>query len=145
MAGMGANMPFVAGGGRFALKALLLDGSDNNPTLFNGSVGRNGIAYTPSVDAVEEFKVKTNNFSAEFGRSAGAIISATIKSGTNQFHGSVFEFLRNEKLDANNFFSNAGRVARQPFKQNQFGGAIGGPIQIPKLYHGKNRTFFFGD
>src|SRR5712671_1653928 len=87
--GMGTNMPFVAGGGRYAL----------NDVLFNGSVGRNGIAYTPSVDAVEEFKVKTNNFSAEFGRSAGAIISATIKSGTNEFHGSVFEFLRNEKLD----------------------------------------------
>jgi hypothetical protein len=145
VAGMGTNMPFVAGGGRYALNDVLLDGIDNNTSLFNGSVGRNGIAYTPSVDAVEEFKVKTNNFSAEFGRSAGAIISATIKSGTNQYHGSVFEFLRNEKLDANNFFSNAGRVSRQPFKQNQFGGAIGGPIQIPKIYHGKNRTFFFGD
>src|SRR6266849_5763538 len=144
VSGMGTNTPFVAGGGRFALNDVLLDGIDNNTSLFNGSVGRNGIAYTPSVDAVEEFKVKTNNFSAEFGRSAGAIISATIKSGTNEYHGSVFEFLRNEKLDANNFFSNAGRVARQPFKQNQFGGAIGGPIQIPKIYNGKNRTFFFG-
>ena len=94
---------------------------------------------------MEEFKVKTSSFSAEFGRSAGAIISATTKSGTNQFHGSAWEFLRNEKLDANNFFSNAGRVARQPFKQNQFGVHDRRPAGIPKLYNGKNRTFFFAD
>ena len=143
--GMGTNLPFVAGGGRFALNDVLLDGIDNNTSIYNGSIGRNGIAYTPSVDAVEEFKVKTNNFSAEFGRSAGAIISAAIRSGTNAYHGSVFEFLRNEKFDANNFFSNAGSVVRQPFKQNQFGGTMGGPIDIPKLYKGKNRTFFFVD
>jgi hypothetical protein len=145
VSGMATNMPFVAGGGRFALNDVLLDGVDNNTSINSGNVGRNGIAYTPSVDAVEEFKVKTNNFSAEFGRSAGAIVSAAIKSGTNEFHGSVFEFLRNEKLDANNFFSNAGRVSRQPFKQNQFGFTMGGPLEIPKLYNGKNRTFFFGD
>src|SRR6266478_278046 len=145
VSGMATNLPFVTGGGRFALNDVLLDGVDNNTSINSGNVGRNGIAYTPSVDAVEEFKVKSNNFSAEFGRSAGAIISATIKSGTNQFHGSAFEFLRNEKLDANNFFSNAGRVARQPFKQNQFGGSLGGPVEIPKLYKGRNRTFFFTD
>src|SRR5260370_4794972 len=142
---MATNLPFVTGGGRFALNDVLLDGIDNNTSINSGNVGRNGIAYTPSVDEVEEFKVKSNNFSAEFGRSAGAIISATVKSGTNQLHGSAFEFLRNEKLDANNFFSNAGRVARQPFKQNQFGGTMGGPLTIPKLYNGKNRTFFFAD
>src|SRR6266576_3564120 len=145
MFGMGSNLPFIAGGGRFALNDVLLDGVDNNTSINSGNVGRNGIAYTPSVDAVEEFKVKSNNFSAEFGRSAGAIVSAAIKSGTNQFHGSAFEFLRNEKLDANNFFSNAGRVSRQPFKQNQFGFTMGGPLQLPKVYNGKNRTFFFGD
>ena len=98
----------------------LLDGIDNNTSINAGSIGRNGIAYTPSVDAVEEFKVKTNNFSAEYGRSAGAIISASLKSGTNDFRGSAWEFVRNEKFDANNFFSNANRVARQPFKQNQY-------------------------
>src|SRR5947209_4934493 len=145
VSGMATNMPFVAGGGRFDLNDVLIDGVDNNTSTNSGNVGRNGIAYTPSVDAVEEFKVKTNNFSAEFGRSAGAIVSAAIKSGTNDFHGSAFEFLRNEKLDANNFFSNAGRVSRQPFKQNQFGFTMGGPLQIPKVYKGKNRTFFFGD
>src|SRR5260370_38782583 len=104
-----------------------------------------GIGYTPSVDAVEEFKVKTTNFSGEVGRSAGAIITATTKSGTNALHGSGWEFLRNEKLDANNFFSNAGGGSRQPFKQNPFGFPPGGPLEIPKVYHGKNRTVFFGD
>jgi outer membrane receptor protein involved in Fe transport len=145
ISGMGTNMPFAAGGGRFAANDVLLDGMDNNTVHNNGAIGRSGIAYTPSVDAVEEFKVKTNNFSAEFGRSAGAIVSATIKSGTNQFHGSAWEFLRNEKLDANNFFSNANGVRRQPFKQNQFGFTLGGPAVLPKIYDGHNRTFFFVD
>jgi hypothetical protein len=145
IAGMGTNMPFASGGGRFAHNDVLLDGVDNNTVHNNGSIGRNGIAYTPSVDAVEEFKVKTNNFSAEFGRAAGAIVSANIKSGTNQFRGSAWEFIRNEQFDANNFFSNANRVPRQPFKQNQFGATFGGPLVIPKLYDGRNRTFFFGD
>ena len=143
--GMGTNLPFVTGGGRFGLNDVLLDGVDNNTSVTSGSIGRAGIAYTPSVDAVEEFKVKTNNFSAEFGRSAGGIISATTKSGTNALHGSAWEFLRNEKLDANNFFSNAGGLKRQAFKQNQFGFTLGGPVEIPKIYHGKDRTFFFGD
>jgi len=143
--GMGTNLPFVTGGGRFGLNDVLLDGVDNNTSVTSGSIGRAGIAYTPSVDAVEEFKVKTSSFSAEFGRSAGGIISATTKSGTNVLHGSGWEFLRNEKLDANNFFSNAGGTPRQAFKQNQFGFTLGGPVEVPKLYHGKNRTFFFGD
>ena len=143
--GMGTNLPFVTGGGRFGLNDVLLDGVDNNTSVTGGSIGRAGIAYTPSVDAVEEFKVKTSSFSAEFGRSAGGIISATTKSGTNTLHGSAWEFLRNEKLDANNFFSNAAGVSRQAFKQNQFGFTLGGPVEIPKLYKGKDRTFFFGD
>jgi len=145
MQGMGTNLPFVTGGGRFALNDVLLDGVDNNTSVTSGSIGRNGIAYTPSVDAVEEFKVKTSSFSAEFGRSGGGVISATTKSGTNTLHGSGWEFLRNEKLDANNFFSNAGGVRRQAFKQNQFGFTLGGPVEIPKLYKGRDHTFFFGD
>ncbi len=142
--GMGTNLPFVTGGGRFALNDVLLDGVDNN-TIGGNSIGRNGIAYTPSVDAVEEFKVKTSSFSAEFGRSAGGIISATTRSGTNDLHGSAWEFLRNEKLDANNFFSNAGGVPRQAFKQNQFGFTLAGPVLLPRVYKGRNRTFFFFD
>jgi hypothetical protein len=142
---MGTNLPFVAGGGRYSTNDVMLDGIDNNTSVNQNAIGRNGINYTPSVDAVAEFKVKTNNYSAEFGRSAGAIISANLKSGGNDFHGSAWEFLRNEKLDANNFFSNAGGVPRQPFKQNQFGFTAGGPVWIPRVYDGRNKTFFFTD
>src|SRR3954447_14085816 len=138
MFGMGSNLPFIAGGGRFSANEVTLDGVDNNTVSNAGSIGRNRIAVVPSVDAVQEFKVKTNNFSAEFGHAAGAVINATIKSGTNQLHGTVFEFLRNNNLDANNFLTNAAGLPRAPFHQNQFGGAIGGPIV-------HNRTFFFAD
>jgi hypothetical protein len=138
MFGMGSNLPFIAGGGRFSANEVTLDGVDNNTVSNAGAIGRNGIAVTPSVDAVQEFKVKTNNFSAEFGHAAGAVVNATIKSGSNQFHGTVFEFLRNNDLDANNFFTNLAGQPKAPFHQNQFGGAAGGPI-----IH--NRTFFFAD
>ncbi|MBI4904349.1 MAG: TonB-dependent receptor [Acidobacteria bacterium] len=145
VSGMGTNLPFVAGGGRYSTNDVMLDGIDNNTSVNSNSIGRNGINYTPSVDAVQEFKVKTNNYSAEFGRSAGAVVAATIKSGGNEFHASAWNFLRNEKMDANNFFSNAGGVSRRPFKQNQFGFTLGGPVWLPKLYQGRNRTFFFAD
>src|SRR5437660_9375354 len=145
MFGMGSNLPFIAGGGRFSANEVTLDGVDNNTVSNAGSIGRNGIAVVPSVDAVQEFKVKTSTFSAEFGHAAGAVVNATIKSGSNDFHGTLFEFLRNNALDANNFFTNAAGQARAPFHQNQFGFALGGPVWIPKLYKGHNRTFFFAD
>src|ERR1035438_8426159 len=119
--GVTSNLPFVAGGGRWQNNDVLLDGIDNNTMATSGGIGISGINYIPSVDAVAEFKVKTNNYSAEFGRSAGTIVSATTKSGTNQIHSSIWEFVRNEKFDANNFFSNAAGAKRQPFRQNQFG------------------------
>jgi hypothetical protein len=138
MFGMGSNLPFIAGGGRFSANEVTLDGVDNNTVSNAGSIGRNGIAVTPSVDAVQEFKVKTSTFSAEFGHAAGAVINATIKSGTNQLHGTVFEFLRNDHLDAANFFTNAAGQSKPAFHQNQFGAAAGGPIV-------RNKTFVFGD
>ena len=138
VAGMGTNLPFIAGGGRFSSNEVLLDGVDNNTTVTSGAIGRSGIAMQPSVDAVQEFKVKTNSFSAEFGHAAGAVISATIKSGSNEYHGTLFEFLRNDKLDANNFFTNAAGLSRAAFRQNQYGGVFGGRII-------RNKTFFFGD
>lgn len=143
--GVTSNLPFVAGGGRWQNNDVLLDGIDNNTMSTTGGIGISGINYVPSVDAVAEFKVKTNNYSAEFGRSAGTIISATTKSGTNRLHSAIWEFVRNEKFDANNFFSNAGKTPRQPFKQNQFGFTLGGPVVLPKLYNGHNKTFFFFD
>lgn len=145
MFGMGSNLPFIAGGGRFSANEVTLDGVDNNTVSNAGAIGRNGIAFVPSVDAVQEFKVKTSTFSAEFGHAAGAVINATIKSGTNRLSGALFEFLRNDALDANNFFTNAAGQPKAPFHQNQFGFAIGGPVWIPRLYNGRNRTFFFAD
>ncbi|MGH9659134.1 MAG: TonB-dependent receptor domain-containing protein, partial [Bryobacteraceae bacterium] len=142
--GLTTNLPFTAGGGRHSGNDVLLDGVDDNIRNFRGSSGRNGITYIPSVDAVQEFKVKTNNFAAEYGRSAGYTVNATIKSGTNEYHGSVFEFLRNDKLDANNFVSNFAGRPKAKFRQNQFGGTFGGPVILPK-YNGRNRTFLFTD
>jgi hypothetical protein len=136
--GMGTNLPFIAGGGRFSSNEVLLDGADNNTTVTSGAIGRTGVALQPSVDAVQEFKVKTNSFSAEFGHAAGSVVSATIKSGTNSYHGTLFEFLRNEKLDANNFFTNSAGLEKAKFRQNQFGGTFGGPIL-------RDKTFFFVD
>ena len=125
---------FSANGARSLQNNFLLDGIDNNANL--GDV-LNGSAYVvqPSVDAIAELKVETNSYSAEFGRGNGAIMNAVIKSGSNKFHGDVFEFIRNEKLDAINAFDIFGR---QPYKQNQFGFTLGGPIV-------KNKTFFFVD
>jgi Carboxypeptidase regulatory-like domain/TonB dependent receptor len=125
---------FSSNGARSLQNNFLLDGIDNNANL--GDV-LNGAAYVvqPAVDAIAEFKVETNSYSAEFGRGNGAIMNAVIKSGTNQIHGDVWEFLRNEKLDAINYFDEFGQ---QPYKQNQFGFTLGGPIL-------KNKLFFFGD
>ncbi len=125
---------FSANGARSLQNNFLLDGIDNNANL--GDV-LNGAAYVvqPAVDAIAEFKVETNAYSAEFGRGNGAILDAVIKSGTNQIHGDLWEFLRNEKFDAINAFDTFGQ---QPYKQNQFGFTLGGPIV-------KNKLFFFGD
>ena len=138
VAGVATNLPFVGGGGQFSSNDVLLNGIDNNIFATAGNIGRQGIAIFPSVDAVQEFKVMTNNFSAEYGHAAGYIVAATIKAGTNQFHGVAFEFVRNQMFDANNFFYNRTGRPRTPFHQNQFGGTLGGPIL-------HNRVFFFGD
>jgi outer membrane receptor protein involved in Fe transport len=130
--------------GTFAFPALngqrnrsnmfLLDGI-NNLGSFIGNYN-----FEPIVDTVQEFKVQSHNDEAEFGQAVGGIVNVVTKSGTNSFHGSLWEFLRNEKLDARNFFL----ADRNPLRQNQFGVAGGGPLWIPKVYNGKNRTFFYG-
>ena len=109
-----------------------LDGVSNNEAFFSI------ISVSPSLDAIQEFKVTTNNYSAEFGRAGGANVQVQIKSGTNRFSGGAFEFLRNDKLDANSFFNNKSDVAKLPYRQNQFGAFLGGPIR-------KDKTFFFTD
>ncbi len=128
-----ASYGFSAGGARSEQNNFLLDGIDNNSNLAD-LLNETAFVIQPSVDAIAEFKVQTNSYSAEFGRGNGAILNAAIKSGTNGFHGDLYEFLRNDKLDARNAFD----TVRQPYKQNQFGATLGGPII-------KNRTFFFGD
>jgi hypothetical protein len=114
-----------------------LDGTDNNSGSTNLQEGSVQVIQPPP-DALQEFRIQTRTYSAEFGTSAGAVINASIRSGTNQFHGDLWEFLRNSDLDANSYFNNQGGVPRGHFSQNQYGATIGGPIV-------KNRTFFFGD
>ncbi len=117
--------------------SVILDGVPADQNLYAAP------SVVPSIDAVEEFKVQTNTFSAEFGRTGGGVINVIMKSGTSQFHGGAYEFLRNSVLDANNFFNNANGKEKSVFTYNLFGGTIGGPISIPKVYSGKDRTFFF--
>jgi Carboxypeptidase regulatory-like domain/TonB-dependent Receptor Plug Domain len=129
--GQGQHEGLVVNGNRPASNYYLMDGIDAiDPYL--------GVAPTfPSPDALQEFSVQTSVYSAEYGRNAGALVNAVVKSGTNEFHGTVFEFLRNERLNANNFFSNKFGAQKPPFKLNQYGGTLGGPIR-------KDKTFFFG-
>ena len=124
-------------GNRTFNNVFLLDGVDNI-SYSNSFRGENVQLLQPSIEALQEFKIQTNAYSAEFGRSSGAVINATIKSGTNRVHGSLYEFLRNDALDANNFFSNALGAPKPVRKRNQFGAAVGGPLV-------KNRTFWFAD
>ncbi len=127
---------FSSGGQRLSANNYLLDGADNN-SYDLADAGRMGGMVAPSIDAVQEFKVQTNNYSAEYGRGTGAVINVTIKSGTNQIHGTAYEFLRNDYVDAKNFF--ASPTAPNPqYQRNQYGFAAGGPII-------KNKTFIFGD
>ncbi len=123
--------PYTFGGVRPLNNQFYLDGANNSDPTWGTVVIR------PSIDALQEFNVKTNQYNAEFG-GGGAVVNAALKSGTNDFHGSLFEFLRNDKLDARPFFS----PTKSPFRYNQFGGVLGGPLVIPKLYDGHNRTFF---
>src|SRR3569832_1828986 len=108
---------------------------------------QNQITFQPSINTVQEFKVDNSTFSAEYGRNSGAIVNIATRSGTNSYHGELFEFLRNDALDARNFFD----ARKPPFHRNQFGLNIGGPLRLPRFgeggsgigYNGKNRTFFF--
>jgi hypothetical protein len=142
--GNAASGAFSANGLRPAQNNYLLDGIDNNSDTVDFLNGTNYVVLPP-LDAVEEFKVQTSDFSAEFGRSGAAVLNATIKSGTNNFHGAAWEFFRNDKLDAADFFENAHSIPKGELRQNQFGFTAGGPVVIPKVFNGRNKVFFFGD
>src|SRR5438445_1215797 len=135
--GNAATGAFAANGNRPAQNNYLLDGIDNNSDTVDFLNGTNFVVLPP-VDAVAEFKVQTSGFSAEYGRSGAAVLNATIKSGTNEFHGAVWEFLRNDKFDAADWFENAQGIKKGAYRQNQFGVSGGGQII-------KNKIFFFGD
>jgi hypothetical protein len=123
---------FAINGGRSQSNEVQIDGVPSTAGFFNQ------ITTIPSVEATQEFKVQSNNLSAEWGRSGGGALNVSTRSGTNEFHGSVFEFLRNSAFDANEFFNNRAGRAKPPFRMNQFGGSAGGRLI-------RNKTFFFGD
>ena len=138
------NGAFSANGLRPAQNNYLLDGIDNNSDNVDFLNGTNYVVLPPP-DALSEFKVQTSDYSAQYGRAGGAILNASIKSGTNQLHGDVWEFFRNDKLDAADFFEDSGGLKKGEYRLNQFGGTIGGPVYIPHVYNGKDKLFFFGD
>jgi hypothetical protein len=131
------NDNFNIGGGQGASYGATLDGVSVVTGRFNSVQWAN--VNTPSVDAITEFAVETNGFKAEYGRAQGGMITFSSKSGTNEFHGTAYEFLRNDALDSRRFFENQ----KGKYKQHDFGFSAGGPVWIPKLYNGRNRSFFF--
>ena len=128
---------FSANGLRPAQNNYLLDGIDNNSNTVDFLNGTNFVTLPP-LDAIQEFKVQTSDYSAQFGRAGGAILNATIKSGTNSFHGTAWEYVRNDLFDAADWFEDAGSIHKGEYRQNQFGATFGGPLI-------KNKVFFFGD
>jgi len=120
-------------GARNRSNIFILDGANDLNTL-SGTYN-----YAPIVDAIQEFKSQGHNDLAEYGGAAGAAVSVVTKSGTNQYHGALWEYLRNQVMDTRGYFEQA----RAPLRQNQYGASAGGPLSIPKLYNGKNRTFFY--
>jgi hypothetical protein len=131
--GVGANfgMPFAT---------TSYEGSGGGTPSFSAQGSTSALA---SVDAVQEFTIQTSTFAPEYGRQPGAQVAIVTRSGTNQLHGGAFHYLRNDKLDANSWFGNANRLPRPALRQNDFGFTLGGPVRIPKIYDGRNRTFFF--
>ena len=127
-----AAAAFSANGGREIANEIMLDGS---PQVV---MGYNQPAYVPTPDALQEFRVQTNSLAAEYGRTGGAVINLVHRSGTKEFHGVLYEFLRNDKFDANTFFSNRNGREKPPFRFNQFGGTLGGPMT-----KSRQTTFFF--
>src|SRR5262249_26099273 len=127
--GEGGVSGYSSNGQRSTSNNFLVDGIDNND-YFGGAA-----AQIPSIDSIQEFEVQTNTFTAEYGRNTGSVVNLVTKSGSNQMHGSAYEFFRNDVLDARNYF-NASPFQKSALRLNQFGGTLGGPIL-------RNRTFYF--
>jgi hypothetical protein len=119
------------------MNEVLLDGSSNTIGDFNG------VVVVPTQDSVEEFRVETSSYSAEFGRSGGGTVNIVTKAGTNEYHGTVYYYHQNDALNTNSFTNNRNNIARPFLRRHQYGYSLGGPVRIPKLYDGTNKTFFF--
>lgn len=133
----GGDQDFRIGGGQQGAFGVTLDGASANTNRAGSTTW--AAVNAPSLDAITQFTVETNGFKAEFGRAGGGLVSFVSKSGTNQIHGTAFDFIRNNAFDARGFFNFVTPV----YRQHDFGGTLGGPVVIPKLYNGRNRTFFF--
>jgi hypothetical protein len=133
----GAAGSYSIGGQRTDSVTYLLDGGNNNSLLSNAVVAN------PNPDAVGEFRVLESNYSPEYGRNAGGIVSVVTKSGTNTLHGSAYDYIRNTDFDANRFFNNEQSLPVPVLKRNQFGATVGGPVVLPKIVNGRNKLFFF--
>jgi len=154
--GVGQQGEFSVNGQRSEENYFMVDGVSANTgaaagsTLSGGPSGsvpaETALGTTQSMislDALQEFRATTSSYSAEYGRTPGGQFSFVSRSGTNDWHGSLFDYFRNEALDANNWFSDALGMPKTPERQNDFGGTLGGPLRIPGLYNGKDKTFFF--
>jgi len=154
--GSGNSGTFSVNGSRASGNSFIVDGvSANIYAQPSGSGGNSTSGNLPgfsvsgttqslvSVDALQEFRIDTSTYAAEYGRQPGGQVIVVTRSGTNQVHGTGFDYFRNDALDANNWFADASGQRKPPERQNDFGGVIGGPVRIPRLYDGRNRTFFF--
>jgi len=137
----GGGVNFSANGGRLSITDVLLDGVTTSVMEHNSGI--QSIQFTPTTEGVQEFKIQSNSFSAEYGTSGGVVISMVSKSGTNAFHGDIFEYYKDNSFNANNFFSNANGQPLTSYHASQYGGTVGGPVILPKIYNGRNKTFFF--
>ena len=138
LSGASSTVSFSVNGGRNTSNGWTIDGADNLDR------GANLTLYSyPSPDAIAEFKTLRGTYSAQFGRDASGQIDVVTKSGTNSIHGSAYEYLRNDYFDANGYANDALGTHIPPYRYNVFGGSVGGPVFIPKIYNGKNKTFFF--
>ncbi len=135
----GAIAEWSVNGGWNSNNEFLLDGAPNN-----AQAGGNNVAYVPIVDAVQEFKVQSNSFDAQYGHTSGGVMNVILKSGTNQFHATGWEFLRRTALDANTFQNNSKGAERSEHYLDQYGFQLEGPIYIPKVFDGRNKAFFLG-
>jgi hypothetical protein len=143
--GSASSTMFAVNGTSYWQNDFRLNGIDNNVEFYGGSQAGSNASITPPPDAIQEFKLQSGDYSAEFGHSTGAVVNAVVKSGGNRVHGDLWEYVRNNDFDANDYFNKQEHQPRNPYHQNQFGGTVGGPVFVPKVYDGRNKTFFFFD